>query len=138
MARARSVMRPSVVGVNKSGRPVVYHPPPYCFFHPASNVRRCSCRVTSCLQLNPTLGASVLDRTRTGKVGTGIVVTVPTIEWPSMAKRVVRGKQGGRQIRVDKRKEHQGDGPSRVVKRETREKAERLTYQKEQQETIDL
>ena len=40
-----------------------------------------------------------------------------------MAKLVVRGKQGGREIRVDKRKER-GDGPSRVVKRNERESGE--------------
>ena len=38
-----------------------------------------------------------------------------------MAKQVVRGKQGGREIRVDKRKER-GDGPSQVVKRNERKR----------------
>ena len=66
LARARSVMRPSVVGVNKSGRPVVYHPPPPLLLPSGKQRPPLLLPSNQLLQLNPAMGRK---RSRQNKNG---------------------------------------------------------------------
>ena len=61
-------MRPSVVGVNKSGRPVVYHPPPPLLLPSGEQRQRPPLLLPSnqLLQLNPAMGRK---RSRQNKSG---------------------------------------------------------------------
>ena len=116
-------MRPSVVGVNKSGRPVVYHPPPPLLLPSGQQRPPLLLPSNQLLQLNPTMGRK---RSRQNKNGQSRDrnSSYSSNDRMSVNGQTSRKRKAGRSGDSGRQKKERGDGPSQVVKRNERESGE--------------
>ena len=125
-ARASAIMRPSVVRLDRSGRPVVYYPPPPLLLPSGEQRQRPPLLLPSnqLLQLNPAMGRK---RSRQNKSGQSRDRNSSYSYNGQMAVngQTSRKRKAAQSRDSGSRKITERDGPSWVVKRK-REKMERV------------